>query len=77
MGAGGMTKANMKILDRAFDLETRGGLLQSKSKRVKQLAIDGYLEPVKYKEGTGWLAVTIEGYKLTHKGRWAYCETCK
>ena len=72
-----MTKADLKILERAFALDIRGGLLQLKSKRVKQLAADGYLEHKKLIDTYAGMPFTIEGYVLTLKGNMAYCESCK
>ena len=72
-----MTKADLKILENAFEREMRGGLLQTKSKRAIELANHGFLEFVEHREQTGLGIFIVEGYNLTHKGRIAYCETCK
>jgi hypothetical protein len=72
-----MKRSDLKMLERAFALEIQGGLLQSRSRQAKRLAEDGYLESISWQDNAGPFRMTIEGYQLTHKGRMAYCETCK
>ena len=72
-----MNKSDLKILEQAFDLETRGAMFQRKSKQITRLADAGYLEAYSFRDGQGWLRMTVSGYRLTEKGRMAYCETCK
>jgi hypothetical protein len=72
-----MTKAELKILEKAYACEINDALtqqpvthlLQTKSKLAIQLAERGFLKHTKDK----WRGVTFEGYELTHAGRLAYC----
>lgn len=77
----GVTKADLKLLERVFDMEVRSGAAgrvmpaQIKSKRLVKLAEDGFVE-----EGTitlgGRFPVKITGWFLTHLGRYTYCQSC-
>lgn len=72
-----MNKADLAILGKAFARETQGLLFQSKSKRVKRLAEQGYLSHRSWDESfIGGLRVSFECYELTHLGRLTYCTTC-
>jgi hypothetical protein len=74
---GVMTKQELAILERAFILEIESALykgprvLQTTSNEAIKLAQEGYLEAAQ----ETFKGVVLEGYKLTHLGRWTYCET--
>lgn len=74
-----MNKAELKILEGAFEAEINGALsgqssiFQSRSKVAKKLAEEGFLQESTDAIGGGALRVTISGYTLTHAGRLAYC----
>lgn len=70
-------RSDLKILERVFEYETQGRLFQRDSKQIRRLVEDGYLEPFKFEDGRGWLRMTVSGYRLTHKGRITYCDTCQ
>ena len=70
-----MNKADLKVLERAFEREIHGAILQGKSKRIDRLVEEGYLQPETVTFG-GRFAVTCKGYSLTHAGRIIYCSTC-
>lgn len=77
-----MNKAEMKILEGAYEAEVSGALnkttavFQSRSKVAKQLADEGYLQPTVEHIRCGNMPVKIEGYTLTHAGRLTYCLSC-
>ena len=69
-----MTKAKLAILEKAFGAEVENRLpFQSKSKLATSLWADGYLKSMTVHFGN----VSVEGWQLTHLGRYTYCETCK
>jgi hypothetical protein len=74
-----VNKKDIAILARAYECEVYGALMhkpstmQTKSARVDALVADGLLAPCV----EVWRGIRIEGYELTHAGRFAYCETCK
>lgn len=76
-----LTKRELAILERAYSAEINSALsgalpiIQSRSRVAEQLAADGYLQKRTIELG-GRLPVTVEGYELTHAGRFAYCATC-
>ena len=73
-----MTKAEIRALEKVFAAEVEARLpFQTKARIYRQLEERGYLKPYARRIGTGWLAVTVSGYALTHAGRIAYCETCR
>lgn len=74
-----MTKAELAILEKAYEAEIDGALsshgihlFQTKSKVAAKLAAEGYLT-FTY---TMFQGVKISGYELTHLGRLTYCATC-
>lgn len=70
-------KAKLRALEKVFAAEVENRLpFQSKAKLFRQLCDDGLLEPMQRKFGSGAFAVVINGYQLTHAGRFAYCSTC-
>ncbi|MCE1279288.1 hypothetical protein LWU92_21700 [Enterobacter hormaechei] len=73
-----MNKKQLAILERAWEAdiahslkETRYPIFQSKSKVVQQLADDGYLEYVEFNDR----GITFKGYRITHLGIMAYCQS--
>lgn len=74
-----MNKKDLDLLERAFGaeicaaLEGTPRLIQTKSARAKALAEAGLL----HKCSEVWKGIRIEGYELTHAGRFAYCSTCE
>lgn len=76
-----MDKRSLGLLERAFVAEVEAGihggldLMQTKSKLAEKLVADGYLEKQSRVLG-GRMAMTVEGYTLTHLGRITYCATC-
>lgn len=71
------TKAELTALEKVFAAEIGGRLpFQSKAKIFSRLRDEGYLEPMERNYGTGWSAVIVTGYQLTHLGRLTYCATC-
>ena len=71
-----MTKADLKILEKAFACQIEGRAFQSKSKRVKALAEAGYLQFVQHRDRSQALVLTWEEYVLTVKGNFTYCMSC-
>lgn len=78
-----MSKRELAILEKAFQLEFQAGLgsvithvLQTKSKLAKDLADRGMLTECTVKLG-GRFPMQIHGYELTHLGRMTYGESCK
>ncbi|WP_312412372.1 hypothetical protein [Pseudescherichia sp.] len=71
-----MNKKQLAILERAWEAdiahalkESPFPLFQSKSKVVQQLANDGYLEYIEFKDR----GITFKGYHITHLGILTYC----
>jgi hypothetical protein len=72
-----MTKSDLKLLEHIFSAEIEGRLpYQSKAAAYKRLETYGLVEHVEIAL-PGILPVIIPGWILTHKGRIAYCESCK
>jgi hypothetical protein len=78
-----MSKAMLKMLERAYEAEIESALtkvsdlIQPKNKKLAdELVADGYLEEGQYTI-PGRFPVTIKGYRLTHLGRITYCSTCE
>lgn len=73
-----MTQKHLKILESIFDMEVSSRLpFQSKSKLLTELEQMGMVEPMNAVFGSGAFAVHVSGWNLTHRGRIAYCDTCK
>ena len=71
------TKAELNALEKVFAAEINGRLpFQSKAKIFQRLCDGGYLEPMERVYGSGWSAITVKGYQLTHLGRYTYCASC-
>lgn len=72
------TKAELNALEKVFAAEIDGRLpFQSKAKIFTRLCEGGYLEPFERRYGSGWSAVTVKGYQLSHLGRLTYCASCE
>ncbi len=75
-----VNKKDMALLERAFEaeigaaLEGKPRLMQTKATaRADALVVDGLLTKcVEF-----WRGIKIEGYELTHAGRFAYCAACE
>lgn len=75
-----MNQKDIALLERAFKteilaaLEGTPRLMQTKATaRADALVADGLLTKcVEF-----WRGIKIEGYELTHAGRFAYCATCE
>lgn len=73
-----MKKSELDLLEKVLDQEIDGainrhaGIYQTKSKIAKKLENEGFLIKVKIVLG-GSFPVTIEGYRLTLLGNFAYC----
>lgn len=71
----------IRLLEKAFVREISaaiGGIsdiYQTKNKLAAKLVKDGLLMEAK-DTLPGRFPVTIEGYRLTHAGRYLYCSTC-
>ncbi len=70
-----MTKKDFKLLERVFEREISGHLLQSESKEYERLEAEGMVDFKNIVLG-GRFPVTIKGWVLTHRGRIAYCQEC-
>jgi hypothetical protein len=74
-----MKAAELRALEKVWEAEISDRLpFQSKAKVYKDLSAAGHLEIVHRRFGNGGdrFAVTVEGYSLTHLGRWTYCASC-
>ena len=72
-----MNKKQLTMLEKAWaeEIDTGSiGIIQTKSKVAEQLVTLGYLEPDTVNLG-GYLPVVIDGYRITHAGIFAYCQT--
>lgn len=71
------TKHQLAALEKVFAAEIDGQLpFQSKAKIFQKLADEGLLAPMNRTFGTGWSAIKVTGWQLTHAGRLLYCSTC-
>lgn len=72
-----MNSKDLALLERAFVAEIASAIngsprvMQTRSKRVGALVAEGYLAP--YVQV--WRGIKIDGFELTHAGRFAYCVT--
>ena len=74
---GGVTKAELKALEKVFAAEIDNRLpFQSKANIFQSLCDDGYLEPMARNFGHDRFGITVHGYQLTHLGRLTYCASC-
>lgn len=76
-----MTTAPKKVLsalEKVFAAEIEGRLpFQSKAAVYRDLLAAGLVAPMQRRFRSGWSAVTVDGYELTHAGRYLYCSNCK
>ncbi|MHB1098338.1 MAG: hypothetical protein ACYCZR_02170 [Burkholderiales bacterium] len=71
-----MTKKDLALLGRVFDAEINGRLpAQIESKRMNDLEADGLVEKMDITY-PGRFPITINGWQLTHAGRFAFCSSC-
>ena len=69
-----MTKAEMQMLEKVWLAEVENRLpFQTKSKVAQKLVDDGMLQP----DVTTISGIKIEGFALTHAGRFTYCNSCE
>ncbi len=71
-----MTKKDFKLLERVFEREIGGCILQSKSKEYNRLENEGMVFATEINLTDQRFPVIIHGWTLTHKGRIAYCNEC-
>lgn len=73
-----LRKRDFELLGRVFEAEILNQLPAQigASKAVKSLQERGYIEPCK-RTLPGALPVRIEGWALTHVGRFTYCQNSK
>jgi hypothetical protein len=73
-----LTKKTIDALGKVFLAEINGQLpFQSRAKIYSDLCAEGLLKKTERKFGSGWSAVKVYGFELTHAGRIAYCATCE
>jgi hypothetical protein len=71
------SKKVLSALERVFSAEIEGrSPFQSKAAIYRELLTTGLLEPAQHAYGTGWSAMTVNGYVLSHAGRYLYCSHC-
>lgn len=72
-----MKKADLAILEKVFAAEIEGKpLMKSKSKRIFDLEKQGMVKRVLVKVQMR-NTVYVEGWELTHIGRFTFCDSCK
>lgn len=72
------SKKTLAALEKVFAAETDGRLpFQSKAKVYRDLCNAGLLQPMDRTFGVGMFAVIVQGYQLTHAGRYLYCSNCE
>lgn len=71
-----MKKPPKKVMDalgKVFACEIHGHIFQSKASIYRDLMAADLVAPAIRTYGSGWSAVTVSGYELTHRGRHLYC----
>lgn len=72
-----VTKAELKILEKAFTAEIDKTYFQSKSQLTKKLINEGFLEEHQISQsGVGGI-LNFNYLRLTIKGHYTYCSSCK
>lgn len=73
-----MTKAELKMLERAFAAEIEDRLpFQSRSQLAFDLAAEGLLQPMQVDfKADRFGPIVVKGWQLTHLGRMTYCVSC-
>jgi hypothetical protein len=67
-----------QALENVFAAEIENRLpFQSKAAIYKRLREQGLVQDMQLVIGSGWSAVTVRGYQLTHAGRITYCSSCE
>lgn len=80
---GGITKAELRVLEKMFAKEIACGLsksrippiFQSKAKIMDRLEDKGLVEHIEYTLNDRF-QMKIAGWLLTHSGRFTYCANC-
>lgn len=68
----------LDALGRVFAAEIENRLpFQSKATIYRDLLVAGHVQYMERTMGTGWSAVRVTGYGLTHRGRYLYCASCR
>lgn len=71
-------KKVLTALEKVFSAEINGCLpFQSKASIYRDLMAAGLVDSDQRSFGSGWSAVTVSGYALTHAGRYLYCANCE
>lgn len=71
-------KKVLAALEKVFAAEIDGRpLFQSKASIYRDLLAAGLVQWVEHTIGSGWSAVKVTGYSLTHRGRYLYCSNCR
>jgi hypothetical protein len=71
------TKAELSALEKVFAAEIADRLpYQSKAKIFAVLARQGLIEPMVREHRDRFTVIRIEGWQLTHAGRFLYCTSC-
>ncbi|OCG34796.1 MULTISPECIES: hypothetical protein [unclassified Gilliamella] len=71
-----VTKAELKILEKAFMAGLTGTYFQSESKLAKKLVEDGLLQEVTSEEITCFGMMIVRHLNLTLLGHFIYCDSC-
>jgi len=67
-----------QALENVYAAEVENRLpFQSKAAIYKRLREYGLVQDMELVLGSGWSAVTVRGYQLTHAGRLTYCLNCE
>lgn len=70
-------KKALDALGQVFAAEIANRLpFQSKAAIYRDLVAAGLDQPMEPVAGSGWSAVKVTGYELTHAGRMLYCANC-
>ncbi len=70
-------KTEAKWLEKIWVAEVENRLpFQSSAAIYKRLEAQGLVQRGKEEFRSGGLPITVEGWYLTHAGRFAYCSTC-
>ena len=71
-------KKVLAALEKVFAAEIDNRLpFQSKAAIYRDLLAAGLVAWMDRVIGSGWGAVTVSGYELTHAGRYLYCSNCR
>jgi len=71
-------KKVLNALERVFSAEIENRLpFQSKASVYRDLLAAGLVQRMESRIGSGWSAVMVTGYELTHAGRYLSCASCR